>query len=329
MTPNRTSAYLELERSGEVGELTYAMLLDVAGRVVHSGNYPSPSGAEHWTEPDVQELVHDFLTGPRGLQRVITMFNRATDEHSLRNVAVTSIRNHLADEARSSDRGHLRQRLEDVVEDWDGVDFRDSPAGKVCGRPNEAVAAPWSGDLRDLIDAAAQVEGIEIIRWRKAARRSPIAERDSLGRIIDAVLEAAGRPVLLDDLADVMEAQFALAATPLVIELDDEPYLEPPSSERTDDVALDATVAERILDQLSAAERTLLAHFDDGVRELGVILGVGKSKASDLRNDLGDKLKVLLTSQDATPETFQALRTIAQEWTARVGSSSHDSAPPS
>lgn len=329
MMPNRTNAYLELERTGEVGELTYAMLLDVASRVVHAGNYPPPSGDEHWTEFDVQELVHDFLTGPRGLQRVITMFTRATDEHSLRNVAVTSIRNHLADDARKSDRGHLRQRLEDVIEGWDDAELRDGPAGKICGRPNEAAAAPWSGDLRDLTDAAAQVEDIETLRWRKAARRSPIAERDSFGRIIDAVLDAAQGPVSLDDLADVMEARFALAAAPLVIELDDEPYLEPPGSDRTDDAALDATVAERIFDQLSAAERTLLAHFNDGVRELGLILGVGKSKASNLRNDVQDKLEVLLTSQDATPETFQALCALAQVWTAAGGSSSHDSAPSS
>lgn len=320
------SAFLELQQTGEIGEQTYTMLHDVAGGVVRTHNYPAPSGNEYWTKDEEWELVNEFLTGDRGLQRVITLFVKATDEHSLRNLAAAAIRNHLIDQFRNTDRGHLYQRLTDVIDDWDGLETFPTAAGPACRRVGAATDEIWSGTIRPLVMAAADVGDIRIERWRKAARRSPIADRESIARIIEAVLDQAEAAVLLSDLAEVMEARFALVRTPLVIELDDEPALEPSAADDTDREALTFTAAEEIFDQLSRKERILLAHYNDTLRELEPLLDVSKSHAGNLRNDLESKLKGMLASANDPEATLTELRTMAGTWTHECGISSHSTA---
>ena len=316
------SAFLELQRAGGFGPDTpqaAALLYRTVRRVVRRYSYPPPSG-HVWSEDAVHEAAHDFLVGPRGLQRVTALYLRATDDSSLERLLWTAVHNYLRDQARATDQGALHRRLTELVAGSVRLVALHQPVA-AWALPTTADRPAWAGDERELVEAAWAVEDVTVVRWR-SARRSPAADAESLLRILVAVAERAGAPVPTAVMTRVLMQRFALTATPAVIELDDEPFeLSAPQRSPADEVIASAEAAA-VFAQLGERERLALAYLDEGVRAIGERLGVSKSTAATIKRRTEQVLAATIQNDEDIDAVWSELQEMAAEfartWTPAV-----------
>lgn len=312
------SAFLELQRSGQLGPACTELLYRTFRSVIRRGGYPPPSG-DRWTDDDIIEASHDFLIGPAGVRRITALYLRATDDASLGRLLWTATVNFLRDRARASDRGALQRRLRYVVSD-DRNNLVEMGVGTGTGAAwsTGALAGlpPWHGDERTLVSAAWDVD-VPVVRYRESRRRDPISDTPSLARVLTAAIERAGAPVPVDVMLRVAEQRFALATPPVVVDLDDEP-----GSAKDADPAAEFLAQATALDafnQLSDRERIAVAHIDLGVRELATVLGVSKSTAANVRGRVQRLLASVLKGADDLEAVWEHLERLtvefAESWT--------------
>lgn len=308
------TAYSELA-DGHPGREFADLLYRSVRAVAVARNFPPPPGHEAWTVDAVTETAHDLLDGERGRKRLRDLTRRATDDPSLLRLLQAAAVNHLRDVSRRTDLGALILRLREVLAGSDVF----TPAGNngqlwaLAAGPTATSPAPDAA----LAAAAAGVPGIRRPRWCSERRRAPVADADSLQRLLTAVLTAAGGAVSLPTLAGAVASRLDVTHVPLTVELDTVEHLPDPAIALPGpDAVLSDLRAAELLASMSDRERILCATWGLPVRDLGGILGCGHSQAALLRQRLAADLRAALVDDSGADQTVQALVEQANTWLA-------------
>lgn len=283
-----SGAWTELRESESVGPLTTQLVYRAVRVVVRRRRFPPPNDHGTWDSDAITEVAHEFLLdlssgGTLSAGRLSRLVAQATDEASFERLVHKTVLNYLRQQARGSARGAVLEQLRHALGRIDGVDRTVSHAWSL---EHCAGELEFAGDPSDLIAAAYGVDDVRLVRWNSDTRRSPLAESDSLRRVLLDVLAAADAPVTESVMVEVAIARFPLAIEPAPMEFKDEENAHP------DLVPAEAMeMAQDIWDQLSSEERVLLAVPDLTVRAVADLLGVGKSTVDRRRHSISEVIR--------------------------------------
>jgi hypothetical protein len=296
------SPYAELHADGQFGEAGYNLLFSLARQELR--RFP---GLQVATADDdaVWDVVGDFLV-ERGHGVTAMLLASASDDNSLGALLRTSLRHWLIDEARKTDLGALRRRLERLISEDER--FEVVPGGQAgAGRWRLAGTSglPTGPPLADLCGAAWSVRDVRIPPWSSEERRAPAADGESLGRIMLAVLTEAGGSLEPATVAAVFADRLPHALDPAEEPLDDDEAggLLAAGSEAEDPAeALIGQEADRDAVRLardafaymSAEERRLLPHLDGTIGDQMKATGRGRSQTYLRVAAVRERLRALL-----------------------------------
>jgi hypothetical protein len=260
-----------------------------------------PSGG--WTDESREDLLHEFLSEKlEDLTDAVVAVR--DDEVAVVKVASRIMKNWLIDQARKTDAGAIRVRLEELLGEHE---MFIRPAGQ--GHRWALVGAETDSgvDLDSLVAAAVAVRDVRAVRWSDDTRRAPMASGTDLVRVLEAVLQRAGGSVEIGTLVAVFRRRFAVTMASLVpLEADDTlpDRLAAPIELRAADAAEASNRAAQVYAQLSGRERRILLHLDDhhAVQDL---LGVGRSVAYTLIGRVKNVLRGL-AGEDVEPAEVAA-----------------------
>ncbi|MFM9551067.1 hypothetical protein ACKI19_01945 [Streptomyces caniscabiei] len=204
-----------------------------------------------------------------------------TDDSSVARVMQAMVRHELADRARRTEKGRLMVRLREVLksnrfikatggrERYTLAARTDSP-----NAPNRVLLDPQE----QMRQAAHLVTDIKLIRWNpEASRRSPIAEKDSIERVLEAALASVESPIELTELADVVADRFGILPAPHIMSWDSRDAFEPADTS-TAEVSAYRPEALLIWSQLEPEERLILPLLGESVRVAAEALGWRRTK---------------------------------------------------
>lgn len=305
------TAWEELRQTGRLGESGAALLYRSVRAVAYRHRFPSPSGAG-WSDDDILEVAHDFLTGRRALERLTDLAVRAIDDQSFTRLLDQAVVNHLRDRARETDRGALIRRLLSLVR----ADSRvrelpmSPPRFSLLDGPEEASQAMPS----ELARAASSVPKLRIPAWSSEHRHAPIADGDSLRRLTHAVLTAARGSLTIVDLVDAISARLDVRRVPLTVDLDVVEATGDPGGSDPGLIVSTADSADRIFFDLTDRERLVLARPDETVRALALIAGVGRSQIALTRSRLHTQLAERLEPDADRADVLARLQRQCESW---------------
>ncbi|MFD8600770.1 hypothetical protein ACFV1S_01565 [Streptomyces globisporus] len=275
-------AYSELTREGTLGRDGAELLYRTTWAVVRARHYPDPSGRGFWLRDEIQELAHDIIVHKHGgAPFAAYLIAHCNDDLSIARVMQAMVRHELADRARRTEKGRLMLRLREVL--------RADRFAKVAGGRERYTVVDRSSSANEshlssfetqerMRQAAHLVTNVKLIRWNpEASRRSPIAEKESIERVLQAALSSVEFPIELAELADVVADRFGIIPTPHVMSWDSEDALE----------AVDASAVEvgtyrpealLIWSQLEPEERLILPLLGESVRVAAEALGWRRTK---------------------------------------------------
>lgn len=305
------SAFRELREYGQLGDAGAQLLYETVDAVRRFGGFPPPDGYEHWNSDAVNEVAHDFVAAETGPARLRALVLAADDEESFERLLDTAVRNFLRSRARASDRGAMLRALRRIVTQDDRVVvIEDGQPGAGCWTLLEhADQAVFAGRSPDLIQAAYEVEGVRRARWRIDARhRPPLADAQSLQRVIRAVLERAAAPVLPATVLEVMIARFPFADSPSVALLEDQAFMGDVSENPAT-----RTQAEWVWEQLSDNERLVCGLLDLRVREVELESGLSRGSAHRAMLSAKQVLAELLSDERDQAAVVRELRRLSEE----------------
>lgn len=311
-------------RQGRLGE-DFALMLYRCARVAgRAHNFPPPEGQSSWTAQAAVETGHEFLRSANIQHRLVEMALQADDDEQLARILTQALVNFLREQARRTALGLWIRRLKEVLQDDDRFTIvpRGIPGAGNVMLAGEATSEPFGGRDSDLTAAAFDVKDVNVIRWRpESPRESPLADRDSLLKVAEAVLTAAGASLRWAELAAVIAARFgvdprAVPATTPVDDLDGDLLAGArpgPGSQAAvpgEDLLRLAT-ARAVLDQLTERERMVLAWLASPVRTIADRTGLAVSTAGVVKQRVTDQLRVLLADDPDAEETALACRDLA------------------
>ncbi len=303
----------ELIEDGTLGPAGAELLYGAVAAVAHARRFPPPEGHDVWGRGAVQEVAHDFLTGPRGVKRLADLLLRSVDESTFASLLHTAVLNALRDRGRRTDFGALVLRVTEVLSDSD--QFRRDASDRTKWTLASGPDGPSVVSTGALAEAAASVRDVTIPRWSSPTRRSPIADRDSIERILASVLAAAHGSLTAAELARGCEHRLDGRRVPLTVELDVLEALPPDDlGSATEDDTLDRIVAGQVFSGLSDQERLLLATFDRPVRAAASQVGVGHSQTAVLRKRLVEHLRTEIGDDPDAEGVFSALIALTEDW---------------
>lgn len=300
-------AYAELEQCGECGPTTLALLRRLGAYVVSTSSFPPPDGHHRWDADAVDDLLNDMFARS-GRPFLLGCFLRANDDASLERLLLASIRNHLIDQAKMTNRGKLRRRLDGLLSK-DTRFARGSVGGLAGWAVQRTMGSPWQGDVEDLHGAAANVRGVAVWRWNESGP-TPRETVNALVTVAHEVLTAAGGVVRDEDLARVIERRFALLAPPLTTALSgDDVWADPPAPTEDGPEALTVAElqAEELWASLSASERALLPHLGAPAEQLAAVLETGPKTASAIAAGLAAKLRTTMSNEELVEDVIAYL----------------------
>jgi len=307
----------ELLTTGRLGDAGAVLLYDTVRLVGLSRGFPPPEMRQSWDGAAVQGVAHDFLQSTRGPRRLLDIALRSVDDRSFERLLEAAVANHLRDEARKTDLGKLIVRVKDVLRSTSefvavvgGGDERWALTG--------ASTEPSLASATELATATVRVE-VVIPPWSSATRDAPLADRDSMVRLIEAVLTAAGGSLTAVDLARALTARLDHRRAPLTIELDSADAVSAPAAPGADPASrtVSSIRATEIFNNLSDRERIIVATLDLSVRDLGSVISTGKSQAAHLRQRLLDRVEGELEGDDDPEQTVSALARLCDDWLRR------------
>jgi hypothetical protein len=324
-------------RAGRFPPDAYELVHRTFTAVTWRRNFPPPEGAGGWTPELIQDAVQDFLTDRTGQGRLSRIALRAGDDAEFKRLLDVAVKNFLIDRVRKGARAKLWRRLNEVL----GADARFVEVGDSWTLRELPAAERWAGREADLVAAAWRVEDVRVVRWRPDARRDgPVADRTALVAVCAAIIEAAGAPVPLSTLTEVVAQRFNVGAPPLLILVDAPELAEHPvrlqgavstealpselvGAARVQHPGPERLIAEEIWGQLGEQERMQLPVLDLGVRAQGEVLGLGHSQAAKAAARLKEKLRVLLGDEDepTRQEIVRHLQEMQASWAFGRGSS--------
>jgi len=269
------------------------------------------------------ETGHEFLRSANIQRRLVEIAMLADDDEELARILTQSVVNFLREQARRTAQGRLIRRLKEVLPADDR--FTVVPRG-IPGAGNVMLAGadstePFGGRESDLIAAAFDVKEVAVVRWRPEAQRdSPISDRDSLLKVAEAVLGAAGASLRWADLAAVIGSRFGVdprgvPATTPVDDLDGKlidarPGLSSAPVAPGEELLRQATV-QAVLDQLTDRERLVLAWLASPVRTIADRTGLAVSTAGLLKQRVTDRLRTMLADEPDAEAIALACRDLA------------------
>lgn len=316
-----TGAWEELSSTRAAGPLTINLVYETVDAVRRFDRYPPPEGTDRWDDTAVQEFAHEFLFGDGAPERLARVAATATDEESFERLLEAAVRNQFRMQARRTDTGAALRALTHAVERDGGIVFAGTTtATRTWSLPDHQAKPPYSGPHGDLIDAAYAVPDVRRARWSQTStRRPPIAESDSLRRVLRAVLDRAGAPVAPRLMLDVILARFPLAAGGAVELTDD---LEPVATGSPSAQLLAAEVWEQLTDN----ERLVAGILDLPVRDVADATGLSRSSAHRALTSAREVLAAFLSDLDDKAAVVAALvaasASVRSRGTERAGSAS-------
>lgn len=283
-------ALAELRATRRLGERGVQLIYRTIDAVARSDRLPPPAGHARWDAEAVAEVAHQFVAEHLlGKRRIDTLLLRATDEGSFRRLLEATVRNFFRDEYRRTARGALGRRFGDLL-DGDPRFRLWVPGRTRYGSDSLWGLSRWTDPGRfeglpaSLVQAAWRIPGITVVRWREdAARRSPLADADSLVRFLEGVLDAAEGLMSVPDLVEVASYRFAVRDAPAVVSLEEPtPPAIPERAPGPEELTLARAKAAHVYAQLSDRERKVLLRMgDQDVRAMGEELGLPKSTTFD------------------------------------------------
>jgi hypothetical protein len=272
-----TGAWNEIREHGELGPRFGRLLYATVEAVRRFNHYPPPAGAGPWSAEVVQDVAHAYLAEERTMGRVRRMAATANSEGSFENLLHADVKNWFLMAARATDTGATLEALRHALDQNERVvRLGESPTTRTWALREHADELQYSGDLRPLVEAAYAVEGVRAAKWRlDSPHRPPIAESDSLRRVLEAILEAAAAPLSPKQLLEVIRARFPVTARPTEVgAIDDDADLaaSDPSSE-------DEIVADAIWADLTDAGKLVVGLADQPVRDVMAATGLSRGTA--------------------------------------------------
>lgn len=315
----------ELLTTGRLGNAGAVLLYNTVRLVGLSRGFPPPEDRQSWDEPAVHAVAHDFLQSTRGPKRLLDIALRSVDDRSFERLLEAAVTNHLRDEARKTDLGKLIVRVKDVLRST--PEFVAVAGGEERWALAGASSEPSLATPTELATATGRVK-VVIPPWSSATRDAPLADRDSMVRLIQAVLTAARGSLTPVDLAHALTTRLEHRRAPLTIELDsaDSVYEPPaPDADPASRTASDIRATE-MFNGLSDRERIIVATLDLNVHDLGALINTGKSQAAHLRQRLLDRLRGEMEGDTDPEQTASALAGLCdawlQHWTASTDATS-------
>lgn len=307
------SAYEELSSTGEVGAAMVELLRQLAAQVARTSSFPPPEGYASWSNPAIDDLLADLFE-KKGKAFVLACFAKATDQGSFERLLLATIRNHLIDEAKGTERGKLRRRMAGLLgEDPRFRRVAAADVGTACWALANGEQQPWQGDITQLEVAAAHVRGVAVHRWNTSGP-TPTGTKHALLTVAEAVLNAANRCVADQDLARVIESRFDLIGVPLftALETHDGLVAEPPdASEGPEALVTNEAYAQQLWAALTATERAALPHLGSP-KDLSEALEIGLSRARTVENKLIAKIRMATVDDDDAQNVVLALHDLAE-----------------
>lgn len=308
MTPREE--LLATRKLGQAGaELLYRTVWVVAvGR-----GFPPPAGSTHWDEIAVRETAHDFVQNARGPKRLLDVAVRSVDDRSFERLLEAAVLNFLRDAARATDFGKLILRAKEILRDED--DFEAIPGPPERWTLAGSVTVPSGSNPDDLASATSGVK-VVVPKWSSERRDPPLADRPSFVRLMTRVLTAAAGSLTATDLAYALAARLDHRRTTYATSLDVREQLSEPA-QTGGDPALRTVAALHAIDifnTLSDRERIIVTTLDKNVRDLGRLIGVGKTQAALIRQRLIDRLRDELADDDHPDDTATILCDLCDDW---------------
>ncbi len=303
-------AFEEIGRRGDVaGPETLELLRRLGAQVSRSSSFPPPEGHDHWSDDAVDDLLADMFSRDTGRGQVFVLgcFTVATDQASLERLILASIRNHLKDEAKRTERGKLRRRLAHLL-DADSrfvrppILLKTVDAWALDGGPVEM----WQGDIGQLQNAAASVRGLTITQWNTAGK-TPAGTIHALVTVSYSVIDTAQGSVRDEDLARVAERRFVLIAPPVFIELPDGTDTIFRDAADPESQVLNSAHADRIWATLTETDRMLLPYIGAPIAEQRRITGLGPRATTAMVESLRERIRLATESDEQRADIVMRL----------------------
>lgn len=299
------SAYEELSSTGTAGPETVTLLQRLVRQVTRVSSFPPPDTFLTWS-PDAVDTVIGDIFDKRGSALVLGCLAKATDDQSLERLLLKAIRNHLIDEAKGTERGKLRRRLETLLGHDDRFVRVTGPMWVLATQP---AGVTWQGDLAELNEAAAAVRGV-VLGKLPTSGPTPRGSVEALVTVAHAVLDAAQGAVRDEDLARVIEARFDLQATPVFVELVADERFAPaaPADQEPETIVVEADErAQALWASMSPREHSIFLHLDD-LEAVMAVAEVGPETARALIDQLTEKFLRATETEAHLESVMSALR---------------------
>jgi hypothetical protein len=302
---------------GEVGVEFVQLLKRTILSVAISRNFPSPSGKAFWTADDLQETAHAFIADPQTSRRFADLALHCATDRALAHRLQGSIRNFLRDQGRATEIGRLIRRVRRALrEDDQFIETADGLWTLVGGDKN-----PTTIPFAELEKAASMEKEVAKPEWGpEARRRAPVADRESIVRLIQRVLKAASGACRAEDISKAIAPRLSVSPQPVTLEVDagDRPEPVHPSTlfDATADEVIENMVASEIFGMLTDRERLALAYHEIGVRDLGPKIGTSHSQAHVIRRRAIEILRFELVGEENGEVIARAVVGLAMDWAA-------------
>lgn len=322
-----TGAYEEARGLGGLGPRGGELLYRIVDSVRRFRSFPPPPDHARWTADAIADVAHEFLAEETRKNRLAGVLLRASDEHSFELLLETAVRNFMIDGLRRSDSGAAMRSLRRVLE-LDPAIFEVAAGRSGAGAwsvEEYLDELPYSGDPDRLVRAAFVVDNVRRARWNpESINRAPIAEAESLQRVVHSILQTAVAPVTKALVLDVVLRRFPLVDSRTAVELTDE---ESNLQTASYSVASSA-IAIEIWDELTDAERLVVGLIDGTVREVAEGTGLSKSTAHRAMISARAALQIHLTEESDAIGVIARLRELSAiaeiRGTRRAGLTSDD-----
>ena len=269
-----TGPLAEIQQTGRLGPAGWELIYRAVDSARRFGRYPSPEGYDAWDTDAVTEVAHDFMTADGAEGRMSRLAATATDEGSFCRLVERAVHNHFRMEARKTDRGAALRAIERHLQSDDGIVAAGDGPTRTWALRDHADQFPYSGDPDDLVSAANRVTDVKPAAWSATSRRRrPLAEAESLKRVLRAILAAAAAPVERGLLLKVVLERFPTAVVPPAEEADESSL---PASTPVDDAGI---VAKEVWAEMTDNERLVVPFLGETAREVAQRTGLSRSTA--------------------------------------------------
>ncbi|MCU1694676.1 MAG: hypothetical protein JWR34_739 [Mycobacterium sp.] len=303
----------ELLVNRALGQEGAVLLYRTVWLVAVGNGFPAPAGGPDWNEDAVVETAHDFVDGPRGAKRLLDIAVRSVDDRSFARLLEASVRNFLRDIGRRTDFGKVVLRVKELLRDEDA--FEKMPADADRWTLTGGPTAPSTAHP-DALTLAIRDMPVTLPRWSSDHRTAPLADRTTLVALMVTILRAASGSLTAIDICHALVSRLDHRRTALSVDLDVRRSVSEPPDSRSGpaDQTLASLHAHDIFESLSDREKIIVTVLEKNVRELGRMIGTGKTQAAILRQQLIDRLSTELAYDEDPDLTAAALCRECEEW---------------